>query len=109
MTTAHPTRKSPVQEGLDLTLEIIIGGTDPAHYREGSDRLHELMSRFAVNQLRNDGWEQRMRTEQDDQDFVLTAENCTCEEAENTPLAEAYWAATSSYFRRVFQAAAAAA
>lgn len=97
------TRKSPVQEGVELVQRMVQGGeADQALV----NRLHELMSRFAFAEIRSE-YEGHLR--ETARGYVLTIEEVTDESNEHTPMAEAYWAATSLFFRKVYQAAAAAA
>lgn len=97
-------RRSPVQEGVEIVQRIVqLGATT---YDQDIARLHELMSRFAFAEIREQ-YENHLR--ETDPDYVLTVEEVTDEANENTPMAEAYWAATSAFFRKVYQAAAAAA
>lgn len=80
-----------------------MGGDD---YERESGNLFGLMSEFAFNEIR-DQYQTHLR--ETDPDYVLTLDEVLHEDNENTPMALAYWAATSLFFRKVYQAAAAAA
>lgn len=98
---------SPVQQGVAHVQNIIQAGMEGARYEEALNDLHQQMSAFAMTHVREKGYEAHMR--ETDPDYVLTVEEVTSEANEETPMAECYWEGTSIYFRRVFQAAAAAA
>jgi hypothetical protein len=81
-------------------------GMSGAGYEHELENLHGLMAEWAFAQMREQ-YEQHLR--EADPSYLLTIEEVTSEENENTPMAEAYWAATSAFYRKVYQALAAAA
>jgi hypothetical protein len=97
----------PVQIALQLVQNVVICGMDGASYVADLSRIHEEMAAYAIGQLRSNGWEANIR--EGNPDFVLTVDYVTAEEREDSDIALAYWAETSAFFRKVFQAAAAAA
>ena len=101
-TTNGAPRPSPVQQGVTIMQNLVLAGTTGERYVAEVNRLHGLMADFAMAELRtNSGFTIAAEN--------MTAEQVTSENIDGTPMAEAYWAATSLYFRKVFQAAAAAA
>lgn len=98
---------SPVQQGVAHVQNIIQAGMEGARYEEAVEDLHRQMSAFAMAYVREKGYEAHLK--EADPDYVLTVEEVTSEWNEDTPMAECYWEGTSLFFRRVFQAAAAAA
>jgi hypothetical protein len=109
------TRKSPVQEGVELVQAMTIAGLpctlEPhsgAEYRTALRRLHQLMQRFALDSI-YEQYEDMWLSDKAVSERLSFGEWVCHKDHENEPFAKAYWAATSSYFRRVFQAAAAAA
>lgn len=100
---AIETRKSPVQEGVELVQNMVQADMSPGAYGAAIERLHSLMSKFAMHEIRSE-YEAHMR--ETDPGYVLTLEEVTADSNEDTPMAHAYWAATSLFFRKVFQAAA---
>lgn len=97
---------SPIQAAVQIVQNMIQCGMEGARYEQQMSDLHALMAEWALGQIRAE-YEQHMR--EVDPDYVLTLAEVTDEANENTPMAEAYWAATSAFFRKVYQACAAAA
>lgn len=97
---------SPIQRAVQIVQNMIQCGMASTSYYTEISTLHGLMSAWALEQIRGD-YEPHMR--EVDPDYVLTLDEVTSEANENTPMALAYWAATSMFFRKVYQAAAAAA
>lgn len=97
-------KKSPVQEGVEIVTQLVQLGTD--RYPELVRRLHQLMQRFALDAIHEQyepTWRREAQERQSFAEFVLDEAN------EDEPFALAYWAATSAFFRKVYQAAAASA
>lgn len=94
----NPKILSATAQAVQLVQDMVQCGMTGARYEDEVSTLHALMSEFAMQECRANG----MRPE-------LTLEWVTHEDNENTPEAEAYWRQTSVFFRKVFQAAAAAA
>lgn len=94
---------SPIQAAVQIVQNVIQCGSSQS---KELDDLHALMSAWAFDQIK-DEYQAHMR--EVDPEYVLTVEEVTDEANENTPMAEAYWAATSAFFRKVYQACAAAA
>lgn len=88
---------STTQAGVQIVQNMVQCGCGASDYEQQSDDLFGLMSEFAIREIQANGFPQ------------ATLEIATNEANENTPMAEAYWAATSLFFRKVYQAAAAAA
>jgi hypothetical protein len=103
---AIETRQSPVQLATQIVQELVMGGNMGREGQAVND-IHQQMQHFAMAKLRTEGWEANLR--EGNPDFVLTPEYVLAEEREDTDLALAYWEGTSLFFRKVFQAAAAAA
>ncbi len=101
--TQPQARLSPIQEAVQLTQNIVQAGE---HGMDNVNKLHALMSNWAFAQMRTE-YEQQLR--EADPDYVLTIEEVLDEANEDTPMAAAYWAATSTFFRKVYQACAASA
>jgi hypothetical protein len=97
-------RLSPVSEGVSIVKDMVQLTYNGAMYEEKAERLHKLMETFALAEIRP-VYEPQLR--EADPGYVLTVEDVASND--ETPMAEAYWAATSLFFRRVFQACAAAA
>lgn len=97
---------SPIQAAVQIVQNMIQCGMQPITYAQQMEDLHALTAEWALGQIRAE-YEQHMR--EVDPDYVLTLAEVTNEANENTPMAEAYWAATSAFFRKVYQACAAAA
>lgn len=95
-----------VQAAVQITQNILQCGMCGETYERDVETLHGLMSEFAFNEMR-DEYQAHMR--EADPSYVLTLDEVTHEDNENTPMALAYWAATSLFFRKVYQACAAAA
>lgn len=106
MTEVTPPGLSPVQAAVQIAQNMLQCGMTGDEYVKQSENLHGLMSEFAFAQVRED-YEPHMR--EADPDYVLTLDEVLHEDNENTPMALAYWAATSVFFRKVYQAAAASA
>lgn len=95
---------SPVQQGVNIVTEMAQLGMSGERYGESVSALHTLMAESAFAEIRGE-YQEHMR--EVDPAYVLTLEEVTSEANEGTPMAEAYWAATSKFFRRVYQACAA--
>lgn len=87
---------STTQAGVQIVQRMAQCGMAGADYERDSNDLFGLMSEFAMREIQADFPQ-------------ATLEQATHEDNENTPMAEAFWAATSLFFRKVYQAAAAAA
>lgn len=98
---------SSVQAGVQIVQAMVQCGMNGAAYEGQSDDLFGLMQSFAMDELRNNHQADIVaagyRVESVD------IEDVTHDSNENTPMALAYWAATSVFFRKVYQAAASAA
>jgi hypothetical protein len=94
---------TPVQQGVQIVTEMAQLGMSGERYAESVSALHTLMAEAAFAEIRNGPGDIgiMLKTEQ------LTLEQVTSEEMEGSDVAEAYWAATSRFFRRVYQACAA--
>lgn len=93
---------SPVQQGVQIVTEMVQLGMSKAAYEEKVGALHGLMADAAVAEIRSALPEHvSIMAPQAIYDYV------TAEENEGSIEAEAYWAATSKFFRRVYQACAA--
>lgn len=106
MTEVTPPGLSPIQAAVQIIQNMLQSGMDGETYVRESQNLFGLMAEWSLGQIREQ-YETHMR--EVDPDYVLTLDEVTSEDNENTPMAEAYWAATSAFFRKVYQAAAAAA
>jgi hypothetical protein len=104
--THTPPGLSPIQAAVQITQNMLQCGMSGADYERDIENLHGLMSEYAFDQIR-DQYQGHMR--EADPDYVLTLEEVLSDENDDTPMALAYWAATSAFFRKVYQAAAAAA
>lgn len=102
----NPPGLSPVQAAVQIVQNMLQCGMTGDEYVSQSENLHGLMADFAFGEVR-DEYQAHMR--EADPSYVLTLDEVTHEDNENTPMALAYWAATSLFFRKVYQAAAAAA
>jgi hypothetical protein len=103
MNTSAPGLSS-VQAGVQIVQNMVqCGGCD---YASQSEDLFGLMQSFAFEEIRAE-YEAHLR--EADPSYVLTLDEVIAEENDGTPMAQAYWAATSLFFRKVYQAAAAAA
>jgi hypothetical protein len=100
----EPARLSPVQNGVQLVTEMVMLGMGGSEYEARVAQLHMIMAEAAFAEIRP---EYQAHLREADPDHVLTLEEVTSEANEGTPMAEAYWAATSRFYRRVFQACAA--
>lgn len=88
---------STVQAGVQIVQSMVQCGCGSDSYQEQSNNLFGLMDDFAMAEIKANGFPQ------------ATAAVVEDEANENSPMTEAYWAATSLFFRKVYQAAAAAA
>lgn len=98
---------NPVQIGVKIVQDVMICGTDGPDYEKQLATLHGVMSDFAMREIKTNN--PRELAEIGKAPGNVLVEDVTSEENENTAIAEAYWAATSMFFRKVFQACAAAA
>ncbi len=97
---------STIQAAVQIVQNMVQCGMSGPDYEADVGNLHGLMSEFAFGQMRAE-YEGHLR--EADTAYVLTLDEVLAEENETTPMALAYWAATSAFFRKVYQAAAAAA
>jgi hypothetical protein len=101
-----PPGLSPVQAAVQIIQNMLQCGMSGVEYERNLRDLHGLMADYAFAGMRH-SYELHLR--ETNPDYVLTIEEVTSEENENTPMAEAYWAGTSAFYRKVYQALAAAA
>jgi hypothetical protein len=97
---------SPVQRGVEIVTNISQLGCSSDHYQQQIEELHELMAQAATNEVREalgDRLPESVRV----MPVSVAALWFSGEENEGSPEAEAYWAATSKFFRRIYQACAA--
>ncbi len=87
---------STTQAAVQIVQNMTQCGMNGAHYEKQVEDLHALMAEWAIREIQKDH-------------PGVTVEQATHEDNEMQPYAEAYWAATSSFFRKVFQACAAGA
>lgn len=89
---------TPTQIGVNIIQQIVQLGMEGASYERSLNDLHGVMSDYAMAECRANGMS-----------ADLTLEQVTSDEMDASPEAEAYWRQTSAFFRKVFQACAAAA
>lgn len=94
-------RLSPIQRAVQLVTELVQLGT--SHYAEATAELHKLMRDWSYDQL------VRERPGLEPGAQVPPLDVLLGDEWENDPCTVAYWANTSAFFRKVYQASAAAA
>lgn len=99
---------SPVQAGVQIVQNMVQCGMDGKHYTREIESLHALMADFAMRELRANHAALIRETLEVRDPHGVTVEDVTDEQHENTAMAEAYWAATSLFFRKVYSAAASA-
>lgn len=87
---------STTQAAVQIVQNMVQCGMEGARYEQQMSDLHALMAEWAIREIQKDH-------------PGVTLEQATHEDNELQPYAEAYWAATSAFFRKVFQACAAGA
>jgi hypothetical protein len=99
----QPGRLSPVQNGVQIVTEMVQLGMSGPEYEKRVAELHMIMAEAAFAEIRNGPGDLGIMLKAEE----MTLEQVTSEEMEGSDVAEAYWAATSRFYRRVFQACAA--
>ena len=87
---------STTQAAVQIVQNMVQCGMEGARYEQQMSDLHALMAEWAIREIQKDH-------------PGVTLEQATHVDNELQPYAEAYWAATSAFFRKVFQACAAGA
>lgn len=106
MTNIPGAKLSLVQEAVQIVQNIVQCGMDPSSYADEIQNLHCGMAAYALDEVRK-AFPGYIPKEVGYQGLVEEVEFVCRDEVH--PAYETYWAATSTFFRKVYQAAAAAA
>lgn len=87
---------STIQAAVQIVQNTVQCTMDGRSYEKQMEDLHGLMAEWSIREIQKDH-------------PGVTLDQATHEDNELQPYAEAYWAATSAFFRKVYQACAAAA
>jgi hypothetical protein len=102
-----PPGLSTIQAAVQIIQNMAQCGMSGADYERDIENLHGLMSEHAFRELRTNNPREIAAAGYAPSSLQLI--EVTHEQNENTAMAEAYWAHTSAFFRKVYQALAAAA